>query len=304
VAFPQQLEYLRLWDGSPLPAGLRHRLGQEWEQVQALPQRIAQLAAERRALIPTAEDAGMKKVQQLLPLQGIGTNSAWLFGMECFGWRAFRNGKEVGALSGLTPPPMRAGTRPMSAASPRPDTITFARWPSRVLGGGCAFSPRVRCRSGIRSASPTAGAACAGLGLSPSRARCSLPCGGSSRRESCRTAQLSKPPSISKHSANIRAARLGWCGSLGRRRGSHREPIMRRGDPTSELHRRRERRQDQVSGGQTPTRIEGRVRQGSLTHSESPQHRSPAGEVVWHSREESGASDRRDDRKSLTTAAT
>ena len=33
--FPQPLEALRLWDGSPLPAGLRHRLGQEWEHVKA-----------------------------------------------------------------------------------------------------------------------------------------------------------------------------------------------------------------------------------------------------------------------------
>ena len=33
--FPQQLEALRLWDGAPLPAGLRHRLGQEWEHVTA-----------------------------------------------------------------------------------------------------------------------------------------------------------------------------------------------------------------------------------------------------------------------------
>jgi transposase len=40
--FPQQLEALRLWDDSPLPAGLRHRLSQEWEHVQALTQRIAQ----------------------------------------------------------------------------------------------------------------------------------------------------------------------------------------------------------------------------------------------------------------------
>ena len=38
----QPLEPLRLWDGTPLPAGLHHRLGQEWEQVVALTQRIAQ----------------------------------------------------------------------------------------------------------------------------------------------------------------------------------------------------------------------------------------------------------------------
>jgi transposase len=107
--FQQQLEALRLWDGSPLPAGLRHRLGQEWEHVQVLAQRIGQLEAERRALMQTAEDASMKQVRQLLTLKGIGTNSAWVFVMEFFGWRAFRNGKEVGALSGLTPTPYASG---------------------------------------------------------------------------------------------------------------------------------------------------------------------------------------------------
>jgi transposase len=107
--FQPQLESRRLWDGSPLPAGLRHRLGQEWEQVQGLTQRIGQWEAERRTLMQTAEDASMKKVRQLLTLKGIGTNSAWVLVMEFFGWRACRHGKEVGALSGLTPTPYASG---------------------------------------------------------------------------------------------------------------------------------------------------------------------------------------------------
>jgi transposase len=107
--FRQQLESLRLWDGCPLPAGLRRRLGQEWEHVQALTQRIAQLEADRRAVLQTAEDAAMQQVRQLLTLKGMGTNSAWGFVMEFFGWRAFRNGKEVGALSGLPPTPYASG---------------------------------------------------------------------------------------------------------------------------------------------------------------------------------------------------
>jgi transposase len=106
---PQQLEHLRLWDGTPLPAGLRHRLAQAWEHVQALAPRIAQVEAERRAVLRTAEDAVTKKVQQLLMLKGIGINSAGVFVMEFCGWRAFRNRKEVGALSGLTPTPYASG---------------------------------------------------------------------------------------------------------------------------------------------------------------------------------------------------
>lgn len=103
------LEALRRWDGSPLPAGLRHRLGQEWEHAQALAQRIGQLAAARRAFMQTAEDAVMPQGRQLLTLTGMGTNSAWGLVRECFGWRACRNGKAVGALSGLTPIPDASG---------------------------------------------------------------------------------------------------------------------------------------------------------------------------------------------------
>jgi transposase len=42
-------------------------------------------------------------------LRGIGVNSAWLFVMEFFGWRAFHNRREVGALAGLTATPYQSG---------------------------------------------------------------------------------------------------------------------------------------------------------------------------------------------------
>jgi transposase len=142
--FSQQVEPLRRWDDTPLPAGLRHRLTQAWEHVTALTPRLAQWEAERRAVLQTAEDAVTKKVQQLLRLKGIGLNSAWLFVMECCGWRALRNRKEVGALSGLTPPPLRVAPPPTSRASPKLATRTAARWPLRWPGAGCAFSPRAR----------------------------------------------------------------------------------------------------------------------------------------------------------------
>jgi transposase len=142
--FPHQLESLRRWDGSPLPVGLRHRLGQEWAQVPVLAQRMGQWEAERRALLQTAEEASMKQVRQLLTLTGMGTNSAWGFVREFFGWRVFRNGQDVGALSGLTPPPMRVGTPPMRVASPQPEMTTSAPWPLKLPGAGCGFSPRVR----------------------------------------------------------------------------------------------------------------------------------------------------------------
>jgi hypothetical protein len=119
----QHVESLRLWDGAPLPAGLRHRLVQAWEHGTALTQRIARLEAERRAVLRTAEDAVTKKVQHLLVLKGVGINSAWLFVMEFFGWRALRNRKEVDALSSLSAysgafcPPSRTHAAPQRSPS-------------------------------------------------------------------------------------------------------------------------------------------------------------------------------------------
>jgi transposase len=138
---PQQLEALRLWDGSPLPAGLRHRLGQEWEHIKALTQRIAQLEAERRAVLQTAEDAVTKKVQQLLTLKGIGTQSAWVFVMECFGWRALRNGKEVGALSGLTPTPYASGTTAYERGSAKAGNTYIRTMAIEIAWGWLRFQP-------------------------------------------------------------------------------------------------------------------------------------------------------------------
>jgi transposase len=139
--FPQQLESLRLWDGSPLPAGLRHRLGQEWEQVKALAQRIAQLEAERRTLMQTTEDAVMQKVRQLLTLKGIGANSAWVFVMEFFGWRAFRNGKEVGALSGLTPTPYASGNTAYECGIAKAGNYHIRAMAIEIAWGWLRFQP-------------------------------------------------------------------------------------------------------------------------------------------------------------------
>ena len=109
-SLPVQLEELRLWDGSSLPEGLRARLDQEWERLELLNRQIDAVEAKRRAWIRTAiSDPTMRGVSQLLALQGIGSNSAWLYMMEFFGWRRFRNGRQIGALAGLTPTPYQSG---------------------------------------------------------------------------------------------------------------------------------------------------------------------------------------------------
>ena len=107
--FPEQLDALRLWDGSEIPSGLRRRLLRVWAHHEFLSEQIAALEAERRALLHSAEDASLEKVRQLLHLKGIGINGAWLLVMEFFGWRELKNRREVGGLAGLTPTPYQSG---------------------------------------------------------------------------------------------------------------------------------------------------------------------------------------------------
>ncbi len=107
----ERLGRLRQWGGSALPPGLLGRLRREWERVVSCTEMIRGLEAERREILRARPDLVIEKVLQLNTLRGIGINSAWLYVMEFFGWREFRNGKEVGSLAGLTPTPFQSGSR-------------------------------------------------------------------------------------------------------------------------------------------------------------------------------------------------
>jgi len=97
------------WEGAPLPPALRARLEREWQKVLQLTKQIRALEAERRELLRAGTEPAVRQVRQLLALQAIGVESAWLYVMEFFSWRQFANRREVGALAGLTPTPYQSG---------------------------------------------------------------------------------------------------------------------------------------------------------------------------------------------------
>lgn len=121
--FLERLDAIRTWDGAPLQPGLMMRLHREYERMKLAERQIKELERERIEAIRHSEDPSVDMVRQLLKLKGIGLNSAWLYTMEFFSWRKFRNRKEVGALAGLTPTPHESGSssreRGMSKAGNR-----------------------------------------------------------------------------------------------------------------------------------------------------------------------------------------
>lgn len=107
--FPDLLESIRLWDDSRVPEALSMRLLREHQRWLLVNQQIDQLQAHRKELLKTSHKPSVEQVRQLMRLKGIGINSAWLFVMEFFSWRAFRNRREVGACAGLTNAPYQSG---------------------------------------------------------------------------------------------------------------------------------------------------------------------------------------------------
>jgi len=106
------LDQIRTWDEQPLKPFIKAELIRENERlVLVRQQRQAQEKEKRRLLEEELDNYPMlQQVQKLQLLRSIGEASSWIYVMEFFGWRQFRNRKEVGALSGLTPTPFSSGT--------------------------------------------------------------------------------------------------------------------------------------------------------------------------------------------------
>jgi transposase len=99
---PTHLVTARLWDGTALLPLLCRRLEREWDAVLGYTTRIRALKQECRTLLQTAGDPAIAQVRQLHQLMGVGVESAWLYVMEFFAWRQFRNRRQIGGLAGLT----------------------------------------------------------------------------------------------------------------------------------------------------------------------------------------------------------
>jgi transposase len=107
--FLQQVDGARLWDGSGIPLGLKHRIRFAWAQLALLNTQLEELEATRAALVPDRTTATGRYVEALPTLRGIGPIGAWVLATEIFGWREIRNRRELGALVGLVPAPYQSG---------------------------------------------------------------------------------------------------------------------------------------------------------------------------------------------------
>ena len=103
---------LKGWLEKPREIGpqLRERLTREIEHLAVLE---AQFQAVEKTLKWQAQQGATRSIggvaRALMQLSGIGLIGAWVLASELYGWRQFRNRREVGGVLGLTPTPYSSG---------------------------------------------------------------------------------------------------------------------------------------------------------------------------------------------------
>jgi transposase len=106
---PERLESLRQWDDRAVPAALKTRILREFDRWKLVDQQIRAIDKQRAQELRRDDLVEVEKVRSLMKLKGVGINGAWILVREFFGWRQFRNRRELASLAGLTPTPYDSG---------------------------------------------------------------------------------------------------------------------------------------------------------------------------------------------------
>ena len=106
---PEDLSDIRTWEDAGLPERLRSHVERELERVCLAERHIAQMEAERKTAMKSETDRAAVIACKLQRLRAIGPGGSWLCAAEIFAWRKFDNGRQLGALVGLTPTPYQSG---------------------------------------------------------------------------------------------------------------------------------------------------------------------------------------------------
>jgi transposase len=92
--------------GEPIPGFLRSEIERELLRLELVEQHIDEIDKSRKERLDAAT---LQKVEHLTKLRGVGETGGQILVQELFGWRQFKNRRQLGALVGLTPAPFNSG---------------------------------------------------------------------------------------------------------------------------------------------------------------------------------------------------
>ena len=103
------LETLRQKNGAPLPPALLAELQREWDRLVLVRQQVKLLEKGRHTRIREKATLATQMAARLVLLKGVADNSASILCTEFFGFREFKNRRQVGACAGMVGTPFASG---------------------------------------------------------------------------------------------------------------------------------------------------------------------------------------------------
>lgn len=100
---------LRNWNGEQLSDWVLWRLERKTKRLMQVEAQIKEIEQHQVECVKHASTEKLEAIAKLARLRGIGVPSSWVLVMESFGWRKFRNRKEVGGSVGLVGTPYDSG---------------------------------------------------------------------------------------------------------------------------------------------------------------------------------------------------
>jgi transposase len=105
----KNLETLECWNQKPLAEELKEEVRRELDRLYLVGGQIKLLEKRKAEALKNPQTNAEHQAQDLMRLHGVGEVSAWVLSKEFFGWREFKNRREVASLAGLTPTPYNSG---------------------------------------------------------------------------------------------------------------------------------------------------------------------------------------------------
>lgn len=108
--FLTALDAAKLWNGEPLPPGLKAQIEREHTRLRLVEEQMLAIRKEQRDQLKRASSPELQMIKMLTRLRAIGVDSAWILVMEFFAWREFSNRGQVAGAAGLVGTPYNSGS--------------------------------------------------------------------------------------------------------------------------------------------------------------------------------------------------
>lgn len=109
AGWAERVSALRDWADKPLPPNTQCELVRENERLERVHSQIKELESQRDQQIAQGQGKKLDQVRQLMALRSLGPVNSCSLVMEFFGWRQFRNARQIGALAGMVGTPYQSG---------------------------------------------------------------------------------------------------------------------------------------------------------------------------------------------------